>query len=187
MRLFLAATFPEAATRPLNERVARLKSRLPHASWVRPESQHLTFAFLGEQNEALLETLGPLVAASLAAVPRFEATLRGCGFFPNPRRARVGWIGAEPRERFVAVAQAVRGAAQRAGVTLDGGDFKPHLTLMRIRDAWPPASIALFESMLGDIASPAFALDGVTLYQSRLEPSGAIHTPIRLFPLAPSS
>jgi 2'-5' RNA ligase len=184
MRLFIAATFPEAATRPLNERVERVKSRLPHASWVRAEAQHLTFAFLGEQEEALLPKLTPLVETALAKVPRFEATLRGCGFFPNPRRARVGWVGAEPREQFVNVAQAIRGAVTRAGVALDSVDFKPHLTLMRIRDAWPPASIATFESALGDYCSEAFALEEVTLYSSRLNPGGAIHTPIRRFPLA---
>jgi len=184
MRLFIAATFPEAATRPLNERVARVKPRLPHASWVRAEAQHLTFAFLGEQDETLLATLTPLVEAALAATPRFDATLRGCGFFPNARRARVGWVGAEPRERFVEVAETIRGAVKNAGVTLDSADFKPHLTLMRIRDAWPPASIATFDSALGDFCSAPFPLEEVTLYSSRLDPRGAVHTPIRSFALA---
>lgn len=183
MRLFIAATFPEEATRPLNERVARVKSRLPHASWVRAEAQHLTFAFLGEQEEALLPKLNPLVSDALAKVPRFEATLRGCGFFPNSRRARVGWIGAEPREQFVAVAETIRGAVKAAGVTLDSVDFKPHLTLLRIRDAWPPASIATFESALGDYCSAPFPLDEVTLYSSRLNPGGAVHTPLQRFGL----
>jgi len=184
MRLFIAATFPEAATQPLNERVARVKSRLPHASWVRAEAQHLTFAFLGEQEEALVPKLAPLVEGALANVPRFEATLRGCGFFPNARRARVGWVGAEPREKFVEMAETIRGAVKRAGVTLDSVDFKPHLTLMRIRDAWPPASISTFESALGDYCSVAFPMAEVTLYSSRLNPGGAIHTPLRRFALA---
>ena len=184
MRLFIAATFPEAATRPLNERVARVRSRLPHASWVRAEAQHLTFAFLGEQEETLLPKLTPLVESALANVPRFDAKLHGCGFFPNSRRARVGWVGAEPREKFVEVAQTIRGAVKQAGVMLDSADFKPHLTLMRIRDAWPPASIATFESALGDYCSETFALEEVTLYSSRLNPGGAIHTPIQRFALA---
>jgi 2'-5' RNA ligase len=184
MRLFIAATFPEAATRPLAERVVRVRPRLPHASWVRAEAQHLTFAFLGEQEETLLPVLTPLVESALVTVPRFEATLRGCGFFPNARRARVGWIGAEPRAQFVSVAETIRGAVKSAGVTLDAVDFKPHLTLMRIRDAWPPASIATFESAFGDFCSAPFALDEVTLYSSRLNPGGAVHTPLRRFALA---
>jgi 2'-5' RNA ligase len=184
MRLFIAANFPEAATRPLNERVTNVKPRLPHASWVRAEAQHLTFAFLGEQAESIVDVVAPLVESALGTVPRFEATLRGCGFFPNARRARVGWAGAEPREQFVAVAESIRGAVRRAGITLDSVDFKPHLTLMRIRDAWPPASIATFESALGDFCSVPFPLEEVTLYSSRLHPGGAVHTPVRRFALA---
>src|ERR1700682_5532215 len=108
MRLFIATSFPAAATAPINERVERVKPRLPHASWVRPEAQHLTFAFLGEQPETVVDTLTALLHARLAPIASFDAELRGCGFFPNARHARVGWVGAEPRESFVAVAAAVR-------------------------------------------------------------------------------
>src|SRR6476620_9347209 len=51
MRLFSATSFPAETLRSLNERVTMVKSKLPKASWVRPETQHLTFAFLGEQDE----------------------------------------------------------------------------------------------------------------------------------------
>lgn len=170
--------------RPLHERVAKLRPRLPSASWVRPESQHLTFAFLGEQEEALVERLAPLLESSLAREEKFEARLRGCGFFPNVRRARVGWVGVEPHERFEAVARAVRSAVEAVGVTLDRADFRAHLTLMRIRDAWPPLAVQTFQAGLGDFVSEPFVLNEVTLYSSKLNPSGAIHTPLRRFALA---
>ena len=184
MRLFIAAHFPEEVLRDLNDRVVRLKSRLPAASWVRPETQHLTFAFLGEQPERLVETITAPLTQSVAAIPRFEARLRGCGFFPNPRRARVGWIGLDPERGFEQIAHAVRGDVTKHGVTLDGGEFKPHLTLMRMRDAWPPASIDLFTKSLKDYQSAPFTVSEVTLFESRLNPKGAIHTPLRTFALA---
>src|SRR4051794_10335538 len=124
MRLFLATAFPEAALRALNERVAPIRTKAPPASWVRPETQHLTFAFLGEQDEALIERLAPLVEQELAGVKRFEGALHGSGFFPNPRHARVGWIGVEPEERFAEVARGVRAAVDRLGIKLDRGEFK---------------------------------------------------------------
>src|SRR5207237_4853234 len=110
MRLFIATTFPAAAIDPLNARVGAIRSRLPGASWVRPESQHLTFGFLGEQPESIIDTVSAHLTASLAKVPRFEATLHDCGFFPNPRHARVGWMGVEPESGFNEVARAVREA-----------------------------------------------------------------------------
>src|SRR6266852_2218697 len=107
MRLFIATRFPDAVIREVNERVARVKSRLPPASWVRPESQHLTFAFLGEQDAAVVGKLTPAVEKSLANVPKFAGKLKDCGFFPNPRHARVGWAGVVPQESFRAIASAV--------------------------------------------------------------------------------
>jgi RNA 2',3'-cyclic 3'-phosphodiesterase len=184
MRLFIAATFPSEILRDLNERVVRLKPRLPAASWVREETQHLTFAFLGEQPEALIEQIAPALTAGLSLIPRFEAHLEGSGFFPNARRARVGWIGIEPDASFAAIARTVRGVVTKNGVTLDGAEFRPHLTLMRIRDAWPPASTELFAKTLHDYRSGSFPLDAITLFSSQLNPKGAIHTPLARFPLA---
>ncbi|SRR5581483_434606 len=184
MRLFIATSFPAAVLRPVHDRVALVKSKLPPASWVRPEAQHLTFAFLGEKDEALVAKLAPVVGQALAAVPRFEAMLAGCGFFPNPRHARVGWVGVQPEASFNAVSAAVRDAVQTCGVDLDRAEFRAHLTLMRMRDRWPPACIETFNSALRDFRSEPFTIDAVTLFSSRLDPKGAVHTPLRQFPLA---
>ena len=184
MRLFIATTFPEAVLHDLNECVAKLKSRLPSASWVRPETQHLTFAFLGEQEESLIDRVTPQLQSRLTDIPKFSATLAGAGFFPNSRRARVGWVGLDPHQPFCDVATAVREVVTNNGVTLDRADFRAHLTLMRMRDPWPPASIEMFEKSFRDYRSAPFTVDTVTLYSSRLNPSGAIHTPLRNIALA---
>src|SRR5437764_12741297 len=148
MRLFIAISFPEQELRAISDRVAMVKAKLPPASWVRPETQHLPFAFLGEQPESLLPALARCLEESLAGVSRFEGQLRGSGFFPNARHSRVGWVGAAPEENFRAVAHGVRNGVKAAGVTLDGGDFRAHLTLFRIRDQWPPACIEIFNGAL---------------------------------------
>lgn len=185
MRLFIATTFPTAVTLHLNERVSALRPKLPSASWVRPESQHLTFAFLGEQPESIVETVSAPLQVALKAVPSFEAALHGCGFFPNPRRARVGWVGLEPEQPFEDIATIVRDVVTKAGVPLDGAQFRPHLTLMRVRDGWPPASIDMFERGLRDYRSDPFTVGEITLYSSQLNPKGAIHTPVKRFALSP--
>ena len=120
-------------------------------------------------------------------MPKFEASLHGSGFFPNPRHARVGWIGVEPEGPFSAIAQGVRTAVEHCGIHLDRSEFKPHLTVMRMREGWPPLSIEIFNKALRDFRSDPFTVDGVTLYSSELNPKGAIHTPVRRFALSASS
>ncbi|HEY6843860.1 MAG TPA: RNA 2',3'-cyclic phosphodiesterase, partial [Thermoanaerobaculia bacterium] len=150
-------------------------------SWIRPETQHLTFAFLGEQPETLVDKI------AIDGGGAFDARLTGCGFFPNRRHARVGWVGAEPHERFVDLCERVRTGVTRAGLELEHNEFKPHLTLMRIRDHWPPMATELFEKSLRDFESAPFAVHEVTLYLSRLIPTGAVHTPLRTFALGLAS
>ena len=184
MRLFIATTFPEEELRAISDRIAMVKWKLPPATWVRSETQHLTFAFLGDQPQSLVPVVTQQVESALADIPRFEGRLRGSGFFPNQRHARVGWIGAAPEEKFRAVADAVRGAVKAAGVELDRTDFRPHLTLFRIRDSWPPDCIETFSAAMRDYESEPFPVDGVTLFSSQLNPKGAIHTPVHKFALA---
>jgi 2'-5' RNA ligase len=184
MRLFVAAAFPEPVLRALNDRLATVKPKLPRASWVRPDTQHLTFAFLGEQDESVVTRMAPEIESRLAQTPRFDAALHGSGFFPNRRHARVGWSGVEPEAEFCKIAASVRDGIRAAGVTFDENEFRPHLTLMRMRDHWPPLAIETFEKAMRDYRSAPFAVNGVTLYSSRLHPNGAIHTPLREFSLA---
>jgi 2'-5' RNA ligase len=184
MRLFLATHFPVAVLTDLNDRVSRFRSRLPVASWVKPETQHLTFAFLGEQPESLLGQIGPALTSELSAVPRFEAQLKGAGVLPNTRHARVGWVGLDPEAPFAQIARIVRDVVTRNGVQLDRADFKPHLTLMRMREGWPPKSMELFQSSLRDYVSSPFVVDAVTLFNSTLHPQGAVHTALERYPLA---
>lgn len=174
MRLFIATSFPGDVLRDLNDRVAPLKPRLPPASWVKPETQHLTFAFLGEQPESVVERI------DIDGGAAFEATLHGCGMFGR----RVAWVGVEPRDAFIALGSRVRDALKRAAITFDDKPFKPHLTLARVRAPWPAAAVGTFASALRDWRSAPFAVASVILYASRLSPAGAIHTPLRTFGLS---
>lgn len=183
MRLFIAVPFPSAVLADLHARVASLRPRLPSASWVKEGSQHVTLAFLGEQDEAKITVFASPLEERLREIPKFESRLRGCGFFPNPRRARVGWVGLEPETPFVQIAAVVRETVIAHGIALDSAEFRPHLTLMRMRDAWPPASIELFSKSLRDYSSAPFPVSSITLFASQLDPKGAIHTPLRTFEL----
>lgn len=171
MRLFIATTFPENVLRGLNARIS--KDQFPSASWVRPETQHLTFAFLGEQDEAVVNRI------AIDPGETFTASLRGCGFFSH----RVGWVGVEPRDAFAELARRVREGLKAARINFDDKPFKPHLTLVRIRDRWPAAAVELFEKTLGNYHSEPFPVSEVTLFESQLSPKGATHTALRKFAL----
>jgi 2'-5' RNA ligase len=173
-----------AAAAPL---AARLRVELPRASWTRPDAWHLTLKFLGEVSEEdadrFAAELAPLAASAHAgALPHGGAML-----LPPGRRARVLAAGFAPSETGAALeglAGRADAAAERIGVERERRPFRPHVTLARVREPWPTRSLDAFREAVDGARLPAYRCAACVLYSSRLNPAGAIHTPLRTLPLA---
>lgn len=176
MRLFLAVPLPDAVRDELGRRAAGLRPVLPPASWPRPESIHLTLAFLGEVEPGRLDAL----TRSLGAVrfARFAASLGQPGFFPHERRPRVAWVGLQPEGPLDALAGEVRRAVGAAGVAFDEKPFRPHLTLARVKAPWSATHVSRFRAAFAALPPDPFEVSRVVLYESRLSPRGATHEPV---------
>jgi 2'-5' RNA ligase len=173
MRLFIATPLP-AAAEELQPMVERIRPILPPASWVRPSSIHLTWAFLGERDSSVVERLEASMNRILKSVPAVPIHLAGCGFFPTPRKARVAWARVEPAAELARIAAAVRKAVTDAHIEYDEKDFKAHLTICRPREPWPPDAIETFMREMSGLESRG-VIDYVSLFQSELHPEGARH------------
>ena len=187
MRLFVAATLPLDVAEALDHLLRKVRPHLGAASWVRPEAQHVTFAFVGEQPEDAVATISSALAHRLAPVAAFGARLEGAGFFPSRSRPRVAWCGITPRDPLMAIATVVRERLAVAGIPFDEKPFHPHLTLARLKGPWSSDSVAAFESAVGEFESPLFDIGQVRLYESRLSAQGATHTVMASYALARSA
>jgi 2'-5' RNA ligase len=116
--------------------------------------------------------LVPEVTAAVDAVTRVHTpapvSLSGLGAFPRPRRARVVWAGIDDPQTLLAALAAELGEALRAvGYEPEDRAYTAHLTLARFKT---PSPVELPD--LPDPPGP-FTVDRVTLFRSRLSPSGA--------------
>lgn len=186
LRLFVGWPLPAGVRDEIVEALAPLRAKLPRASWTRPETYHVTFAFLGDHSEAVVPRLAEELDQVVHNVVETSVVARAPGFFPSIKRPRVGWIALEPAAALGEVAGRVRGAVRRAGLTMDEKPFASHLTLVRIREGWPPTAAQAFLDRLGPFETTAAPFGFVSLYSSRLEPSGAIHTELHRVDLRPS-
>jgi 2'-5' RNA ligase len=183
MRLFIAATLPLDIAESLDHVLGKVRPQLGEATWVRPEAQHATFAFIGDQPESAIDAISDSVAPRLALLASFDARLGGAGFFPSRSRPRVAWCSIGPRDPLMAIATVVRERLAAAGIPFDEKPFHPHLTLARLKGPWPSESVAAFESAISAFESPLFPIDHVRLYESRLSGRGAVHTVLASYPL----
>ncbi|MBI2354469.1 MAG: RNA 2',3'-cyclic phosphodiesterase [Deltaproteobacteria bacterium] len=177
MRLFIAIELPDEVKRLLG----RLRGDIPDARWVPAEQLHLTLAFLGEVDEATMKRLTVELAAIRA--PGFELRFSGTGCFPDRRRPRVIWVGLQPEPLLITLASLVRQAVLSCDIPQEERPFSAHITLARLR--FPAAREAgAFLDQPQKEELPPVSVREFILFQSRLTPQGAIHTPVRVFPLA---
>jgi RNA 2',3'-cyclic 3'-phosphodiesterase len=181
MRLFLAVPLPSTVQQRLASGLQVLRRALPPARWVRPEGIHVTLKFLGEQPETLVAALDREVPEALQTLAPVTVKLEGGGFFPNPRRARVAWVGGQA-EGLVEWARALDTIAARHGIAPEDRPFSLHLTLARLDHPWPEAIVQRFLDEVAGWELAAFEARDAVLYRSELKQGGAIYTALRHWP-----
>jgi len=181
MRLFIAADLPDAVRAAISEQQKRIAAAVGRGGsslrWVKPEHAHLTLVFLGNVEDARAPAVVDALGRDVEAAP-FEAVFQDAGVFPPRGAPRVLWIGVEAGAReLIALQRTLASRVTALGLPLEERAFHPHLTLARWRESRPAdRSRALDAAPRGVVARAR--IEGATLYQSRLSPSGPAYTPL---------
>lgn len=169
-RLFVALRPPP----PIRALLLDAMGGVPGARWQDDDQLHLTLRFVGEVERAQAED----VAAALAGVAAsaVEARIDGVGTFERRGRADTLWARIAPPEPLAALHRKVDQALRRAAVAPDERRYLPHVTLARMARAGHDAvALARWVEAHAGLASPAFVLDHLYLYESRLGSEGAAY------------
>jgi RNA 2',3'-cyclic 3'-phosphodiesterase len=176
MRLFVAVNPPAQLHRDLATRLDGIRRRVPIA-WTRPEAWHLTLMFLDDWPAERVPALAGALREAVAGLAPFAIRPGAVGAFPDLRRPRVLYLhldGGEPLQRL---ADAIRGAVDRVWPDgpQDRRDFRPHLTLARVKQPPAPAALDLLRRLDLGVWEP-FAVAAAVLLASELRPQGARYT-----------
>ncbi len=188
MRLFVGVEIGQAAAAAgdlvaeLRRRCGRLAPRA-RVTWVAPSRMHVTLAFIGDADDAQVAAVEAVLREPLPVAP-FDLGLGRLGAFPVRGAPRVLWVGVAPGgEALVAIERHVRARLASAGLSLEDRAFTPHVTLGRVRQPAGLRPDALFEGLPTSFGRQT-PVDGITLYESRLAPTGSVYvarvrTPLR--------
>jgi 2'-5' RNA ligase len=134
VRAFVAVNLDPALRDVLAGIQERLKATRADVGWVKPENLHLTLKFLGSVERQRLEAAADALSAAVRGYGSFRFVLGGLGAFPQPRAARVVWIGVpEGADRLAGLADRIDETLQPLGFPPEARPFTPHLTLGRVR------------------------------------------------------
>lgn len=178
-RLFVAIDLPENT----KDAILRLRQDdLPPGRWPRRDALHLTLHFIGDVPEAVARAYGRILREVDA--PAFDLRIAGVGQFPIEARPRVIWAGVENTPPLRDVYEAVAAALEREGFQRERRRFHPHITLMRFKKPLRRglASTWLREHM--DFFTEPFPVRQFALYESDLQPGGAVYSKRQVYDLA---
>jgi RNA 2',3'-cyclic 3'-phosphodiesterase len=167
MRLFIAVPLDESLKAGLRSAQVALSSWQAKIGLAR--DFHITLKFLGDVPD---DSIGAIVSA-LEAVhfDGFTIRLSDLGFFPNPKRPRVVWVGPEPVEDIIRLQEAID------RVLVDRFErerhFHPHITLGRVKH-WESGGTIQIEPMEQHVET-------FELIQSSLTTEGPIYKTIKSF------
>ncbi|SMX26275.1 2'-5'-RNA ligase [Pelagimonas phthalicica] len=165
MRLFIALSLPE----PAIAEIETIQSRLPAGRSVPPENLHLTLAFLGDQDDSILEPLHEALM-TIRAAP-ITLTLSGVADFGGKAGKAIG-LAADGGPELLDLQSRIRSRLHGAGVDLERRRFRPHVTLSRLSGKVDPAPVlsALIGAKAGPMTCTSFGI-----FQSVLHDQGAYY------------
>ena len=189
LRLFIAVELTPEVHRAMAQLQDALKRQLPPKAvrWTKPDGIHLTLKFLGDTPHDKVQPVVQGMTIAAAGFAPFEFQVAGFGCFPNPRKARVLWVGVPDIPKNLAGLQrAIDLHMHKLGYAKEERAFSPHLTLGRVNDSASPTERQTLSDLL---TRPQVGLLGTVpaheliLFRSDLLPGGAVYTALARVPL----
>ena len=169
-RLFVAIDLPAE----IKDQILSLREHdLPPGRWARREALHLTLHFIGDVPEAVARAYQRVLAEVDAAA--FDLQIEGVGQFPINDRPRVIWAGVQNTRELRALHEAAGAALEREGFRREGRRFHPHITLMRFRKPIRRGLASRWLAAHIDFHCKPFCVEQFALFESDLQPSGAVY------------
>jgi len=104
--------------------------------------------------------------------------------FPAPAGRACFVAGIQAPPELAALARDTALACAALGIAREEQEFRPHLTLARIRRPEPLTALKTEISRLPSVDFGVFQVASFHLYRSQLQPGGSIYTKLASFPLA---
>ena len=175
IRTFIAIPLSDTIRRTIGKVQRELAETLSDIRWVRPETIHLTLAFLGDISQESLDKIGNSMLSIGRSFTPFEVRIGDLGAFPSRSRPRVIWIGVERCPPLMELQAALVETLADLGLPGEDRPYTPHLTLGRSRRLDPTAGRIL--ETRADLPIGSLAVDRMVLFESRLQAGGAVHLP----------
>lgn len=145
IRTFLAVDVGRQVRSRCSALIDQLSRAVPGAKWVKPDTLHITLAFLGDVEDRDLMRVCRAAEAGCAGHAPFSLEVTGLRCFGSPKKPRTLWLGVgEGLEELRALQASVEAALVETGLyRAEEGPYEPHLTVARFKHGGADVSAEL--------------------------------------------
>ena len=177
VRTFFAVDLDDAVL----DRMAAVRDKLDDAAskinWVARENLHVTLNFLGDVPDDLLPQVLEIAAGAAGLVEPFDLEIAGVTATPPRGAPRMIWADVEdPTGRLATLHEQLDAGLSGLGLRQEERNYRPHITLARIKYAANPARLRSAAAELADRDFGCQPVDELTAYSSELTREGPIYT-----------
>lgn len=146
--------------------------------WVDSKLQHLTLRFLGQTPDEQIPKLKRIMNDVANHNTSFSMEMDKLGVFGSRYAPSVLWLGFNEFELYRQLFEQLEAKILDLGFEPNHGNVVPHITLGRIKETQSKKFFwEIIEKNKPDFRQ-AISIEEITLYQSRLQPTGPIYTPL---------
>jgi 2'-5' RNA ligase len=187
-RIFCAIELPADLRAQLTDHIRRLRETVTDVSvsWSRPENSHLTLKFFGNVSTEHIGRISTAAGRTSSKFAQFPIQVGNTGVFPKSAKAQVLWIGvSDPAGALIALQKSFEEECARAGFAKEERNFRPHLTIARIRQREGTRQLA--EAHLSmEFPLLEVSVSELVVFRSELSSEGSKYTPLSRHPLSQS-
>ncbi len=181
IRTFIALDLSKETQQELARIVDELKPSEANVKWVRPASIHLTLKFPGNITEDKIDPIAKKLEEIASTFSPFDIVLENIGVFPSWSRPSVVWVGIGEGSRAIKdIARKVEDALVLEGFEKETREFRPHLTIGRVKNAKNKNKLKELAGSLEVKPIPSH-ISNIVLYKSTITKEGAEYTSLRTF------
>lgn len=151
--------------------------------WVENWNIHITLFFIGDTYENIIDEIGIKITDKLGKIKSFNLSCKGVGVFKNVYNPKVLWFGIRQSENLTNLKLAVDKVMSSFGFTIEERDFKPHLTIGRVKFIRNKDKFKNALEKYKEVEIQNFSINEVIFYESKLTPKGPVYEVLKKIPL----
>jgi len=151
--------------------------------WVETSNLHLTLKFLGDTRTDEIENVKLCLQRVSAENAKLQFDLAGLGCFKNKGNPRVLFSGIRNAVNLKKLAASIETEIANYGFEREIRNFKPHLTLGRIKFLKDKPGFYKVVNEYKNIGIQTVGVSEIIYYKSVLLPFGSVYEPINIFKL----